>query len=92
VHLLLERVDVDLIAAGDDKIVDVHSHHEAAVSSTAEVDGVLGGAPLEPKPEQGLVEFGIPGSRSLPEPIKFLDEVEHLAFMAPEDEAGGCST
>ena len=50
---------------------------------------MLGGTPLEPKPDQGLVEFGVPCSWGLPEPVKCLDEVEHLVLMAPEDEARG---
>lgn len=68
-HLQLECVDVDLIVAHDHKIIDVDPHDKAACTDAMEVDCMLGGAPLEPELDEGLVELGVPSVWGLAESI-----------------------
>jgi hypothetical protein len=51
--LLLELFQLLVVAAGDDKVVDVHTDDEAVLAGATEVDGMLGGATMEAKGDEG---------------------------------------
>jgi hypothetical protein len=48
---------------------------------TTEVDGVLGGAAMELKGNEGRVQLGVPGTRSLTKPVQYLHQSEHLVTL-----------
>jgi hypothetical protein len=51
-HLRVESVDVNVVGPCDHQIIDIHAHDKAPITFASQVDGVLGGAPLEAKLEQ----------------------------------------
>ena len=46
-HLLLEQHDVVVAAAGDHKMIDIHTDNEPMFAGASLIHSMLGGAPLE---------------------------------------------
>ena len=85
-HLLLELADVGLVAACDHQIIHVHADDEAVVTNSAQVDCVLGGAPLKPQPHQQCVKLGVPGAEGSTQTVERLHQMQDLVFMSTQYE------
>ena len=64
-HLLLELLELDDVAACDDKVIDVDSHDQLVRTLATSVHCMFGGAALESERHQGGVQLGVPCARGL---------------------------
>ena len=88
-HIRHEHVIVTVVPAGDHQIIHVHPHNNPAVTSTPQIDDVLGVASLEAELDQRFIKLGVPSVWSLLKPVEGLDEMQHLVLVASEHEDGG---
>jgi hypothetical protein len=71
-HLHLESLHLCFFHAGDDEFVDVDAHQQNRVSLASPVHHRIVHALLEAHRLERAVEFGVPGSRCLPQPVQDL--------------------
>jgi hypothetical protein len=85
-HLELELLDLRVVAAGDDQVVDVDANDQSSIAYSLRVHGMLSFTMLEPKLRRRGVQLSVPSVRCLPQAIQRLAQEQHLVLCSINDE------
>ena len=86
-HLLIERLHLSLLGAGDHQVVDVDAYQQGIAVLAPLVDSSFVRALLEPHLLESGVQLGVPSSGRLPQAVEGLAQAENLVLLAGDDES-----
>ena len=86
-HLLLERLHLSLLGAGDHQVVYIDAYQQGIAILAPLVDSRLVRTLLEPHLLEGGVQLGVPSSGCLPQAIEGLAQAKNLVLLAGDDDS-----